>query len=75
MKIIRTLIVVAIVCLGAGVFADRDAPFSPVVYPPQRMPLIFSHAKHAARGTTCVQCHPAGTTSRSAIDNLIPTEA
>jgi hypothetical protein len=46
-----------------------------VVYPPQRLPLIFSHGKHAARGATCVQCHAAATTSRSAVDNLLPTEA
>ena len=76
MKIIRTLVVIAIVCLGAGVFASgEDAPFSPIVYPPQRLPLIFSHAKHAARGTQCTVCHPTATTSQSSIDNLIPTEA
>jgi hypothetical protein len=76
MKIIRLIVVFAIVCAAAGGFADRDEPpFSPVVYPPQRLPLIFSHAKHAARGTACVVCHPGATTSRSAIDNLIPTEA
>ncbi len=76
MKIIRLLVGFAILCAAAGGFADRvDAPFSPVVYPPQRLPLIFSHAKHLARGTTCVQCHPAATTSRSVVDNLLPTEA
>lgn len=76
MKLLRTLVVFAIVCIGAGVIADRaDTPFSPVVYPPQRLPLIFSHAKHLARGATCAQCHPAATTSRSSVDNLIPTEA
>jgi hypothetical protein len=80
MRILRTLVVVAIVgaivCAAAGGFADRaETPFSPVVYPPQRLPLIFSHAKHLARGATCVQCHAAAPTSRSAIDNLIPTEA
>jgi len=76
MTIIRTIVVIAIVCLAAGVFAERDdAPFSPVVYPPQRLPLIFSHAKHAARGTACAVCHPTAATSRSAVDNLIPTEA
>ena len=78
MKFLRTLIVFAIVCAGAGatVIADRvEPPFSPVVYPPQRLPLIFSHAKHLARGTTCAQCHPNAAMSRSAVDNLIPTEA
>ncbi|HEY5949060.1 MAG TPA: cytochrome c3 family protein [Kofleriaceae bacterium] len=76
MKPLRLIIVFAIVCAAAGGFADRnELAFSPVVYPPQRLPLIFSHAKHIARGTTCVQCHPGGTTSRSTIDNLLPTEA
>lgn len=76
MKFLRTLVVFAIVCAAAGGFADRaEVPFSPVVYPPQRLPLIFSHAKHLARGTTCVQCHPTAPTSRSVVDNLIPTEA
>jgi Cytochrome c7 and related cytochrome c len=76
MKIAAAVIVLAIVCAAAGVVADRaDAPFSPVVYPPQRLPLIFSHAKHLARGTTCTQCHANATTSRSTVDNLIPTEA
>jgi cytochrome c7-like protein len=48
--------------------------WSPVVYPAQRMPLTFSHAKHLARGTACTACHPRAPTSRSAVDNLIPTE-
>lgn len=52
-----------------------DDAWSPVVYPAQRLPLVFSHAKHLARGATCATCHPAATTSRSALDNLIPTEA
>jgi len=51
------------------------AAWSDVVYPVQRLPLVFSHAKHAARGTQCAQCHPTAATSRSAVDNLIPTEA
>ena len=76
MKILRTLVLFAIVCVAAGGAADRAEPeLSPVVYPPQRLPLIFSHAKHAARGMTCLQCHPAAQTSRSAVDNLMPTEA
>ena len=65
----RNVVVLALLCLATVVGADS------VVYPPQRLPLIFSHAKHAARGTTCVQCHPDAKASRSAIDNLIPTEA
>ena len=59
----------------ADTSTDRDPSWSPVVYPMQRLPLNFSHSKHLARGTTCVTCHAAATTSRSAVDNLIPTEA
>ena len=46
-----------------------------IVYPLQRLPLIFSHAKHLARGTACDACHAGAATSASAVDNLIPTEA
>jgi hypothetical protein len=72
----RHLISIAIVlAAAAAVFAgDRADDWSPVVYPMQRLPLIFSHAKHLARGTTCTVCHPSATTSRSSVDNLIPTE-
>src|SRR5437660_11798611 len=68
----RRAIAIFIVLVAGSVLADDS--WSPVVYPLQRMPLVFSHAKHLARGTTCAQCHPAATTSRSAVDNLIPTE-
>jgi len=49
--------------------------WSPIVYPAQRLPLIFSHAKHLARGAAYAACHPGAAASRSAVDNLIPTEA
>jgi len=72
-RIILTLIVI---CIGAVVAADvRLDPVSDAVYPAQRLPLTFSHAKHLARVTTCDACHPAAKTSVSAVDNLIPTEA
>ena len=67
----KAIIILAL--LSAVVLADDG--WSPIMYPPQRVPLIFSHAKHAARGTTCAQCHPAAAASRSAVDNLLPTEA
>ena len=83
----RLVISLAVIALALGyaiVRADDAAgdweterpqlDWSPVVYPLQRLPLIFSHAKHLARGTACAACHPAATTSRSAVDNLIPTE-
>jgi hypothetical protein len=84
------LLITAGVLIAGGVIADRagradpvgrlaPAPhdptaWSPVVYPLQRLPVIFSHARHLARGTACAACHPAAATSRSALDNLLPTE-
>ena len=73
----RYLVPLIVVALAAGVFAEEHAStadWSPIVYPMQRLPLIFSHAKHLARGATCASCHPSAAGSRSAVDNLIPTE-
>jgi len=86
---LRLLIPIAFIVAalgGAVVFAEdegadwaignpKDPDWSPIVYPLQRLPLIFSHAKHLGRGTACAACHPGGTTSQSAVDNLIPGEA
>jgi cytochrome c7-like protein len=58
--------------LAAG---DRGDDWSPIVYPLQRLPLTFSHSKHLGRGTACAACHPAAAASRSAVDDLLPTEA
>lgn len=58
----------------AGAGHDPTA-WSPIVYPAQRLPLVFSHRLHLARGASCATCHPDATTSRSAVDNLIPGEA
>jgi hypothetical protein len=81
------LAVIAASLGGAAVLADGGrsgddggitsggADWSPIVYPLQRLPLIFSHGKHLARGAQCATCHPDAATSRSAVDNLIPTEA
>src|SRR4051794_9596626 len=62
--------------LAGAVVADQDhaTAWSPIVYPMQRLPLVFSHARHLTRGIPCAACHPAAATSRSAVDNLLPTE-
>lgn len=73
----RRLTLIALAIVGVFAVARANSPnddWSPVIYPEQRMPLVFSHAKHLTRGTTCTTCHPDATTSRSAVDNLIPTE-
>jgi hypothetical protein len=76
MKRILVTLAVLVCALASAIVTGRDAGrWSPVVYPEQRLPLIFSHAKHLARGATCDACHPTAATSRSSIDNLIPTEA
>ncbi|HEY1812197.1 MAG TPA: cytochrome c3 family protein [Kofleriaceae bacterium] len=75
------LVFALLIAAAAGVLAQPVPPddgiddWSPIVYPLQRLPLTFSHAKHLARGAPCAVCHPAGTTSRSAVDDLLPTEA
>jgi hypothetical protein len=61
---------------GKGVRSDWRAPVSPVIFPPQEIPLRFSHVQHLTEvGMTCEQCHQDATTSRSSLDNLIPPEA
>jgi hypothetical protein len=73
---VKRIVITLLVLLAATVLAgERESAWSPIVYPEQRMPLAFSHAKHLGRGTTCDACHPNASTSRSAVDNLIPTEA
>ncbi|MCS6901616.1 MAG: cytochrome c3 family protein [Myxococcales bacterium] len=56
------------------------APFpdqgpSKVIFPPQQIPLRFSHKKHMEKdglGLKCVECHGAATTSVTASDRLLP---
>ena len=67
-------VLVVIALLGAERLARADGP-SPVIFPEQRIPLAFSHARHLALpGVGCARCHPAARTSRSSVDLLVPTE-
>lgn len=74
--VIALLLVVIVGAVGSAVLADKEATqWSPIIYPTQRIPLIFSHAKHMKRGATCASCHAGAPTSQSALDDLLPTEA
>jgi len=68
----RATIIYAV--LGLAGAARADAPPSPLIYPPQKLPLSFSHAEHAARGLACGACHAAATTSTRTADALVPGE-
>jgi len=65
----KRAVLLLVLFVGAAALADDSA-----VYPLQRLPLIFSHQKHLARGTQCDACHTTAKASQSAVDNLIPTE-
>ena len=77
MRALVALVIAFGLALAGAVLArsERATEWSPVVYPAQRLPLVFSHAAHLGRGTPCAACHPAASSSRSAVDNLLPTEA
>jgi hypothetical protein len=76
MTYVRYLPVLVIVAaLGVAIGQPHESDdWSPVIYPTQRIPLIFSHAKHARLGVACAACHPDAASSRSAVDNLLPME-
>lgn len=52
----------------------RAADVSTVIFPPQRMPLTFSHQLHLDKKIACDFCHEKAPTSHAASDDLIPTE-
>lgn len=77
MKLVALLLVflAAVGYAAAAPDPDDGTAWSPVVYPLQRLPVTFSHARHAQRGAACAACHAAAATSQSAVDDLLPTEA
>lgn len=70
--------VLAAGAIGAAAAPDyaTDGPPSDVIFPPQVLPLTFSHAKHLGRAPDlqCVDCHDQAEDSRSAVDLLTPGE-
>jgi c(7)-type cytochrome triheme protein len=63
----------ASIVLCAGTISARPLP-SDVIFPSQKMPLTFSHAKHLAKKIGCDFCHEKAPKSHNAADNLIPDE-
>lgn len=59
---------------GGTATAAAPAGPSPVIYPDQRLPLAFSHAKHLARAMACTDCHADALTSTESKDDLLPGE-
>lgn len=51
-----------------------DAARSPAVYPPPSLPIRMDHARHAALGIACEQCHAGAVRSVASKDNLLPGE-
>lgn len=64
----------AIAVAAAPALPAPGAEPSMVIYPPQAIPLTFSHARHLGAGETCASCHVRASTSRSSVDRLIPGE-
>lgn len=52
---------------------DRGPSFA--IYPPESIPLRFSHQKHLGRGMACTDCHDRARTSTRAADRLVPSGA
>jgi hypothetical protein len=80
-RIPRLLLAALPLCLGASLAVAgltrsdfAGDPVSPIIFPPQQIPLAFDHAQHLAKGAECLDCHPRAAESRSSLDNLIPTE-
>jgi len=76
-KMLAVVLVLATLAASQAVAElGRDAPPSPIVYPPQELPLSFSHVRHLQRATLeCTRCHTRAASSQRAADDLMPEEA
>jgi hypothetical protein len=55
-----------------GATASEQGP-SPVIFPPQSIPLRFDHRLHTGEiGLSCATCHPRALDSRKSADRLLP---
>src|SRR5437773_9815468 len=69
----RGRVLCAWLLLELGAYAWASGP-SEVIFPPQRLPLTFSHQKHLAKQIACDFCHEKAPGSRLSSDSLIPDE-
>jgi hypothetical protein len=68
------ILVLALAQLSPATTPQR-ASVSPAIFPPQDLPLNFSHRTHIAdHNVDCDECHEQAPSSQSSLDNLIPTE-
>lgn len=62
----------ALKVLPPGAFTDDRGP-STAIFPPQSLPLKFSHTLHVkTQKLKCVDCHAKAATSNSSADGLLP---
>ncbi len=67
------LFLVAASSVAAPAYADFAGP-STVIFPPQKLPLRFTHQKHLAKKIACDFCHETAATSHNSKDLLTPKE-
>jgi len=81
LMLVACFVAAALALVGKANAADEEAvmpPASPsvpshAIYPPQELPLRFSHEKHLALGTlACIDCHADAKTSTRSADVMLP---
>jgi hypothetical protein len=73
--IFRMTVLAGVLALAGAAQARLPAQDpSTVIFPPQKLPLAFSHAKHLAKKIECDFCHEKAPGSRRSADDLIPVE-
>lgn len=70
--LVALAIVAASLLAGGLAMAATGQERSLAIFPPQRLPLKFSHVKHLQAGAECVTCHDPARKSTQASDWLLP---
>lgn len=60
------------VALASSAWGATGRERSVAVYPPQKIPIAFDHAKHLEAGAECVSCHDSATKSSQSSDRNLP---